>query len=161
MSPAQNFTGASLVCLFRNPVPLNQPCKPQATDKMKRKLDENDEPSVVAEADKTGESQPETEAEPTFADLGLDPRLIQAVAKQAFQKPTLVQHKAIPLAIDGKDVLAKAKTGSGKTAAYVLPILQAVLKRKQVQYPLPRLIDNQILAANPRFRPTTHRLPPL
>ena len=100
---------------------------------MKRKLDENDEPSVFAETDKAGDSQPEAEAELTFADLGLDPRLIQAIAKQTFQKPTLVQHKAIPLAIDGKDVLAKAKTGSGKTAAYVLPILQAVLKRKQVR----------------------------
>ncbi|EON98115.1 putative atp-dependent rna helicase dbp9 protein [Phaeoacremonium minimum UCRPA7] len=98
---------------------------------MKRKLDENDEPAIVPEANQSQEPPADAEAETTFADLGLDARLVQAIAKQAFQKPTLVQRKAIPLAIDGKDVLAKAKTGSGKTAAYVLPVLQSVLKRKQ------------------------------
>ncbi|KAK3333845.1 P-loop containing nucleoside triphosphate hydrolase protein [Cercophora scortea] len=66
----------------------------------------------------------------TFAELGLDPRLVQAVAKQNFEKPTLVQRRAIPLTLDGQDVLCKAKTGSGKTAAYVLPLLSAILKRK-------------------------------
>ncbi|PHH61622.1 hypothetical protein CDD81_8137 [Ophiocordyceps australis] len=70
------------------------------------------------------------ENEATFADLGLDPRLVQAVASQNYLKPTLVQRKAIPLALNGQDVLCKAKTGSGKTAAYVLPVLAGILKRK-------------------------------
>ncbi|KAL8297245.1 hypothetical protein RB597_006360 [Gaeumannomyces tritici] len=97
---------------------------------MKRKLDDNNAPASVPEAG----AKPTTPQEqgPSFAELGLDPRLLQAVAQQAFQAPTLVQSKAIPLVLDGKDVLAKAKTGSGKTAAYVLPILQAILKRKQI-----------------------------
>ncbi|KAI0840379.1 DEAD-domain-containing protein [Hypoxylon sp. FL0890] len=95
---------------------------------MKRKLDENNEPVSTAKTE-----TPIAEVMPsTFADLGLDSRLLQATAHQNWQTPTLVQSKAIPLAIDGRDVLAKAKTGSGKTAAYTLPILQAILKRKQV-----------------------------
>ncbi|KAK3902566.1 hypothetical protein C8A05DRAFT_44045 [Staphylotrichum tortipilum] len=102
-------------------------------DTMKRKLDKTGEPTEApapAEPD-TKPSQPETQpAEPSFAELGLDPRLVQAVAKQSFEKPTLVQRKAIPLALQGQDVLCKAKTGSGKTAAYVLPVLSSILKRK-------------------------------
>lgn len=90
---------------------------------MKRKLDQNDRPAATeAEA---------SENELAFTDFDLDPRLLQAVAKQNFEKPTLVQRKAIPLALAGKDVLCKAKTGSGKTAAYVLPLLAAILKQKQ------------------------------
>ncbi|KAI8966792.1 DEAD-domain-containing protein [Daldinia sp. FL1419] len=93
---------------------------------MKRKLDENDAPVSTTDTE-----APSTGAITTFADLGLDSRLLQAAARQNWHTPTLVQSKAIPLAIDGRDVLAKAKTGSGKTAAYTLPILQAILKRKQ------------------------------
>ncbi|KAK0709734.1 P-loop containing nucleoside triphosphate hydrolase protein [Lasiosphaeria miniovina] len=103
---------------------------------MKRKLDQNDEPSPQQlQPKETREEQPKeqqkpTTAEPSFADLGLDPRLVQAVAKQNFEKPTLVQQKAIPLALQGQDVLCKASTGSGKTAVYVLPLLSGILKRK-------------------------------
>ncbi|KAI1082256.1 DEAD-domain-containing protein [Whalleya microplaca] len=95
---------------------------------MKRKLDENDNPvpATTLETPSTGAT---TAA--TFAGLGLDSRLLQATTLQKWSTPTLVQSKAIPLAIEGCDVLAKAKTGSGKTAAYVLPILQAILKRKK------------------------------
>jgi ATP-dependent RNA helicase DDX56/DBP9 len=106
---------------------------------MKRKLDKNGEPSEVAEsekepnrAEKNQVATQQPNAEPSFADLGLDPRLVQAVAKQSFEKPTLVQRRAIPLALQGQDVLCKAKTGSGKTAAYVLPMLSGILKRKNV-----------------------------
>ncbi|KAJ5727709.1 ATP-dependent RNA helicase dbp9 [Penicillium malachiteum] len=88
---------------------------------MKRKLDANDVPSPKAAA---------TEEELDFEALGLDPRLRQALIKEKFSKPTLVQSKAIPLALEGKDILARAKTGSGKTAAYVLPVLQGILQRK-------------------------------
>ncbi|KAI2626461.1 DEAD-domain-containing protein [Hypoxylon sp. NC1633] len=94
---------------------------------MKRKLNENDEPVSAANAVTPSAGVAST----SFADLGLDSRLLQATAHQNWQTPTLVQSKAIPLAIDGYDVLAKAKTGSGKTAAYILPILQSLLKRKQ------------------------------
>ncbi|KAJ5327723.1 hypothetical protein N7452_008113 [Penicillium brevicompactum] len=89
---------------------------------MKRKLDANDVPSPKAAVAK--------ESELDFEALNLDPRLRQALIKEKFTKPTLVQSKAIPLALEGKDILARAKTGSGKTAAYVLPILQAILQQK-------------------------------
>ncbi|KAI1393603.1 DEAD-domain-containing protein [Hypoxylon trugodes] len=94
---------------------------------MKRKLDENNAPVLTADTETTSAGATSS----TFANLGLDSRLLQATASQDWHTPTLVQSRAIPLAIDGCDVLAKAKTGSGKTAAYTLPILQAILKRKQ------------------------------
>ena len=105
---------------------------------MKRKLDSKDGPVAATskpEAKPAKAEKQSAEAEPSFAELGLDPRLVQAVAKQSFEKPTLVQRKAIPLALQGQDVLCKAKTGSGKTAAYVLPVLSAILKRKSVCVP--------------------------
>jgi ATP-dependent RNA helicase DDX56/DBP9 len=92
---------------------------------MKRKLDANDIPAPVEDA-------VERKGDATFAGLGLDSRLLQAITKQNFKIPTLVQSKAIPLVLEGRDVLARAKTGSGKTAAYLLPILHSILKRKQV-----------------------------
>lgn len=102
---------------------------------MKRKLDQNGVPSPEPENQKRTKSESAGDQELTFADLGLDPRLVQAVAEQTFLKPTLVQRKAIPLALNGKDVLCKSKTGSGKTAAYVLPVLAAILKKKTVCCP--------------------------
>ncbi|RSL40321.1 ATP-dependent RNA helicase DBP9 [Fusarium sp. AF-6] len=91
----------------------------------KRKRDQAEESKVI----ETKVEKP-AEEETSFVDLGLDPRLLQAVAQQKFAKPTLVQRKAIPLALNGQDVLAKADCGSGKTAAYVLPLLSSILKRK-------------------------------
>lgn len=58
----------------------------------------------------------------------------QAIAKLGWVKPTLIQDKAITLALEGKDVLARARTGSGKTGAYVIPIVQKILRSKQVCY---------------------------
>lgn len=99
----------------------------------KRKRDQAEESKaaekpVETQAEKPAQQQQEEET--SFVDLGLDPRLLQAVAQQKFAKPTLVQRKAIPLALNGQDVLAKADCGSGKTAAYVLPLLSSILKRK-------------------------------
>ncbi|KAF9603825.1 hypothetical protein IFM89_037959 [Coptis chinensis] len=62
--------------------------------------------------------------EKTFEELGLDPRLIRSLTKKDISKPTPIQSIAIPLILEGKDVVARAKTGSGKTYAYLLPSLQ-------------------------------------
>jgi ATP-dependent RNA helicase DDX56/DBP9 len=59
--------------------------------------------------------------------------LFQAIAKLGWAEPTLIQEKAIPLSIEGKDVLARARTGSGKTAAYAIPVIQKILTSKQVE----------------------------
>ena len=56
--------------------------------------------------------------------LGLAPELLRAVADEGYTEPTPVQAEAIPLVLAGRDVLAGAQTGTGKTAAFVLPILQ-------------------------------------
>ncbi|KAL4793651.1 P-loop containing nucleoside triphosphate hydrolase protein [Aspergillus venezuelensis] len=94
---------------------------------MKRKLDANDVPSPEASDVK---DLTDADAAEDFENLNLDPRLRQALVKEKFSKPTPVQAKAIPLALEGKDILARAKTGSGKTAAYVLPVLQTILQKK-------------------------------
>lgn len=89
---------------------------------MKRKLDENDVPAEVSESPKTSKR--------SFEALNLDPRLLQALTKEQFSEPTLIQAEAIPLALEGKDIVARAQTGSGKTAAYILPVLQSILVKK-------------------------------
>ena len=60
----------------------------------------------------------------SFDHLGLSPELLRAVAHEGYTEPTPVQAKAIPLVLEGRDVLAGAQTGTGKTAAFVLPMLQ-------------------------------------
>jgi len=59
-----------------------------------------------------------------FKELGLSAELLRAVSEQGYDEATPVQHKAIPLVLQGRDVLAGAQTGTGKTAAFTLPILQ-------------------------------------
>jgi ATP-dependent RNA helicase RhlE len=60
----------------------------------------------------------------SFDRLGLRPEFLRAVADQGYTEPTPVQQEAIPLILAGRDVLAGAQTGTGKTAAFVLPMLQ-------------------------------------
>jgi ATP-dependent RNA helicase DDX56/DBP9 len=66
-------------------------------------------------------------------DFGLDRRLIKALSKLGFTYPTLVQAKTIPIALQGKDILVRARTGSGKTVAFSLPILQKILSQKELE----------------------------
>ena len=66
----------------------------------------------------------------SFDDLGLAPELLRAVANQGYSEPTPVQREAIPLVLEGRDVLAAAQTGTGKTAAFVLPILQTLAQNQ-------------------------------
>ena len=60
----------------------------------------------------------------TFESLGLAPALLRALSEQGYTKPTPIQAAAIPLVLDGHDLLAGAQTGTGKTAAFALPLLQ-------------------------------------
>jgi ATP-dependent RNA helicase RhlE len=60
----------------------------------------------------------------SFENLGLAPFLLRALAEQGYENPTPIQEQAIPLALDGHDLLAGAQTGTGKTAAFGLPLLQ-------------------------------------
>ncbi len=65
----------------------------------------------------------------SFSTLGLSAKLLQAISDQGYLKPTPVQRQAIPVILDGKDVLAGAQTGTGKTAGFALPILQRLSER--------------------------------
>src|SRR3982751_6052665 len=76
----------------------------------------------------------------SLASLGLSPPLLQAVAALGYQEPTPVQAAVIPQILAGRDVWAKASTGTGKTAAFVLPILQAL-----GELTLPRFVRALIL----------------
>jgi ATP-dependent RNA helicase DDX56/DBP9 len=113
---------------------------------MKRKLNEHDvpEPSPPQSPQPSASDAAETEPEPasatkpttpsaetaaSFADLGLEPRLLRGIRDQRWSAPTAVQSKAIPLALQGRDILARSGTGTGKTGAYLLPILHNTLKR--------------------------------
>src|SRR5205809_2654139 len=64
-----------------------------------------------------------------FSQLKLHPDLVLGLKDLGFQRPTPIQADAIPPAMDGRDVLACAMTGSGKTAAFLLPILHKLLER--------------------------------
>jgi ATP-dependent RNA helicase DDX56/DBP9 len=70
----------------------------------------------------------------TFASFSylLSPLILRALADLGLSRPTLVQQKAIPLALENRDVLARARTGSGKTAAYCIPLVQKILNVKAV-----------------------------
>ena len=60
----------------------------------------------------------------SFDTLGLSADILKAVAEEGYTEPTPVQAEAIPLVLAGRDVLAAAQTGTGKTAAFTLPILE-------------------------------------
>jgi len=64
----------------------------------------------------------------SFADLGLEPKLLQAVTAAGYETPTPIQNEAIPPALEGRDVLGIAQTGTGKTASFTLPMIQRLAK---------------------------------
>ena len=58
-----------------------------------------------------------------FEDLGLSPEVLRAVADAGYVEPTPIQEKAIPIALQGRDLMGAAQTGTGKTAAFTLPMI--------------------------------------
>ena len=70
------------------------------------------------------------EAPVSFDTLALDAKLLRAVADSGYTKMTPIQAKAIPIVLDGRDVMGAAQTGTGKTAAFSLPLLQRMLQHE-------------------------------
>jgi ATP-dependent RNA helicase RhlE len=68
----------------------------------------------------------------TFKELNLNEAIISALAEKGYQSPTAIQHQTIPHILSGKDIVASAATGTGKTAAFCIPILQRLSDRKRV-----------------------------
>ena len=77
----------------------------------------------------------------TFSQLRLHPELVQAVNEQGYVSPTPIQTAVIPLLLDGQDVIGQAQTGTGKTAAFALPLLQRLTSK-----PTPSGIQALVLA---------------
>jgi ATP-dependent RNA helicase RhlE len=67
----------------------------------------------------------------TFQDLGLSPFLLKALAQEGYAEPTPIQAQAIPPVLDGRDLMGLARTGTGKTAAFALPIIQMLTAHRQ------------------------------
>lgn len=76
----------------------------------------------------------------TFSELELDESLLEALQDKGFTRPTAIQAAAIPPALDGRDVLGSAPTGTGKTAAYLLPALQHLLDFPRKKSGPPRIL---------------------
>lgn len=77
----------------------------------------------------------------SFSSLGLSDALLKAISKKGYTTPSPIQQKAIPPVLEGKDVLASAQTGTGKTAGFTLPILQLLSQGQQLrQRPIRALI---------------------
>lgn len=68
-----------------------------------------------------------------FEDCGFPTVLMNAIAKQAYEKPTPIQCQAIPIVLSGRDIIGIAKTGSGKTAAFVLPMIVHIMDQPELQ----------------------------
>ena len=95
-----------------------------------------------------------TDTVPAFADLGLIPALMKAIEGCGYQNPTPVQARAIPAALAGRDLIASANTGTGKTAAFVLPALQ----RLTVVGRTPGLFGPRVLILSPTRELATQSL---
>jgi ATP-dependent RNA helicase RhlE len=76
----------------------------------------------------------------SFDHLGLRPELLRAIAEEGYEQPTPVQEQAIPIVLTGRDLLAGAQTGTGKTAAFVLPMLQRLHETRPAGRPRVRAL---------------------
>ncbi|KAF3491491.1 ATP-dependent rRNA helicase RRP3 [Arthroderma uncinatum] len=81
--------------------------------------------------EENGEESADTEAPKSFKELGIIDSLCDACTSLGYKAPTPIQAESIPLALQGRDLVGLAETGSGKTAAFALPILQALMEKPQ------------------------------
>ncbi|OAV17556.1 ATP-dependent RNA helicase [Moraxella catarrhalis] len=77
---------------------------------------------------------------PQFSDLGLNKPILKALTKSGYTTPTPIQAQAIPHALNGRDLLLSAQTGSGKTAAFVLPVLDKMSRKPTIEKHVQALI---------------------
>lgn len=123
--PANSKEVSSLAAKIRAKALENQK-KLQAQDEISSSDSEEEEVEPKKETPRTEEVEQDDSTEKTlesFSDLNIVPELLQACKNLNFTKPTPIQAKAIPPALEGKDIIGLAQTGSGKTAAFALPIL--------------------------------------
>jgi ATP-dependent RNA helicase DDX56/DBP9 len=99
--------------------------------------DQIEESAEVEESEQPQENDEEEEEVEdevmNFTEMGIDDRILLAIIQQGWSEPTPIQETAIPLILEGKDILAKARTGSGKTGAYAVPLLNKILTIKKLK----------------------------
>ncbi len=81
-----------------------------------------------------------SEAITTFDSLGLSESILRSVSQLGYKEPSPIQAKAIPLILQGKDIMAAAQTGTGKTASFALPILELLSKKEPVKHKKARIL---------------------
>jgi superfamily II DNA/RNA helicase len=79
----------------------------------------------------------------TFAEIGLHPAILKALTDSGYSEPTPVQQQAIPAALAGRDLMVSSQTGSGKTAAFMLPALHRFASQQRPPRPLQRLQERR------------------
>ena len=89
-----------------------------------------------------------------FSDLGLSSDALKAVVKLGYEDPTPVQEQAIPVVLEGRDLIAAASTGTGKTAAFLLPLLSSRSPSRALKSPARPGITRPRYTAEP---PTVRR----
>uniref|UniRef100_A0A6M2DU01 RNA helicase n=1 Tax=Xenopsylla cheopis TaxID=163159 RepID=A0A6M2DU01_XENCH len=106
----------------------------ETTDANENKVEDQSEPTESQTKTLDGDQDPGQEV--TWKDLGLVDSLCEACLELKWKTPSKIQKEAIPVALQGRDIIGLAETGSGKTAAFALPILQALLQNPQRYFAL-------------------------
>jgi len=70
----------------------------------------------------------------TFTDFGFDERLLEGIDATGYETATPIQEQVIPLILEGKDIIASAQTGTGKTAAFLLPLINKIITSKETDH---------------------------
>jgi ATP-dependent RNA helicase DDX47/RRP3 len=102
--------------------------KKDKKDKKRKAQEEEEEAEAAEEVPAPAEDEEEAVAPKSFRDLGIIDALAESCEAMGYTKPTPIQTESIPLALQGRDIIGLAETGSGKTAAFALPILQALIE---------------------------------
>jgi len=90
-------------------------------------------PAAIGSVEKNGDTNADGDDAVTFKSLGVCDALCEAAASLGWKNPSAIQQEALPLAFEGRDIIGLAETGSGKTAAFALPIIQALLELPTVR----------------------------
>ncbi|KAG9708238.1 putative ATP-dependent rRNA helicase rrp3, partial [Aureobasidium melanogenum] len=102
--------------------------KKDKKDRKRKAQDDEDEEDQSDQVPAPADNEDDAKAPKSFRDLGIIDALAESCEAMNFTKPTPIQAESIPLALQGRDIIGLAETGSGKTAAFALPILQALME---------------------------------
>lgn len=117
------------------------PAPAQESDVESSTPEQTQEPEAQEQEQEEGQSK-------TFKELGIIEQLCEACETMGYKAPTPIQRESIPLALKGRDLIGLAETGSGKTAAFALPILQGTFPATTILYRLLSALPNMTRSNN-------------